>query len=289
MSSLISNQHAYFNIQRLTGAIDMYADTMREELIEIYLILSGEVIVEGKEHRELLGENNLYCISWKGYNRIDIGENTEGYLIRFNQALIYGGDKEFASLYFPSFQILTLRREVIQADYASLTDSTKMCEMMMQEFEKENNFKQQVLSGFMNIFLFHLMRKLDFLNCNNGDERRFSLIHKFNFLLEQNFKTNKKVSEYASLLSVTPNYLNASIKQATGNSASTHIRRRVVMEAVRKANLTGASMKEVAFDLGFNDNAHFSKFFKKASGTNFSELKKYPLTNAAVFSGTGVT
>ena len=93
-------------------------------------------------------------------------------------------------------------------------------------------------------------------------------------LLEQKFKTNKKVSDYAALLFVTPNYLNEIIKHATGNSAGFHIRQKVALEAVRQTKLTGASMKEVAGRLGFNDNAHFSKFFKKVAGRNFSDLKK---------------
>ena len=78
-------------------------------------------------------------------------------------------------------------------------------------------------------------------------------------------------------------YLNNIIKQATGNCAGFHIRQRIAGEAIRQAKLTGASMKEVASALGFDDNAHFSKFFKKTAGKNFSDIRKYDFKPAAGF------
>ena len=83
------------------------------------------------------------------------------------------------------------------------------------------------------------------------------------------------MSDYAALLFVSPNYLTQIVRQATGKSAGVHIRQRVVLEAVRQVKLTGASMKEVAHNLGFDDYAHFSKFFKKAAGKSFTEIRKY--------------
>ena len=51
-------------------------------------------------------------------------------------------------------------------------------------------------------------------------------------------------------------------------------RQRVVLEAKRQATYSGASMKEIAHQLGFDDIAHFSKFFKNFSGLSFSNYKK---------------
>jgi AraC-like DNA-binding protein len=64
------------------------------------------------------------------------------------------------------------------------------------------------------------------------------------------------------------------IKKNTGVSAGHLIRQRVVLEAKRLARYSGAGMKEIAYDLGFNDSAHFSRFFKSIAGTNFSDFKK---------------
>jgi AraC-like DNA-binding protein len=282
MALNMSGQYAYFSIQPLSNLTDLQAAPVGEGMFEICLVLRGKAILALPESRQLLTANSFYCTSRNRHNRVEAGKDTEGYLIRFNQALILSGDREFAGLYFPAFQIMSLRKEVIRLEDAAMYESMRLCEMMRLEFETQTNFKLQILSGFMNVLLFNLMRKINFLRSDFEDGRKFLLIHRFNVLLEKNFRTNKKVSDYAALLSITPSYLNLAIKKATGNSASSHIRRRVIMEAIRKVNLTGASLKEVACDLGFSDYAHFSKFFKKASGKNFSEVKKHEFANLEV-------
>ena len=75
-------------------------------------------------------------------------------------------------------------------------------------------------------------------------------------------------------LSVTPNYLNEVVKKNTGRTAGHHIRQRVALEAKRMGRYSDIAMKEIAYNLGFSDCGHFSKFFKTATGVNFSDFKK---------------
>jgi AraC-like DNA-binding protein len=82
------------------------------------------------------------------------------------------------------------------------------------------------------------------------------------------------VKQYATELHVSANHLNEVVKRITGRCAGNQIRERIVLEAKRKAVSPQTSMKEVAFDLGYDDMAHFSKFFKSVCGKNFSTFKK---------------
>lgn len=59
-----------------------------------------------------------------------------------------------------------------------------------------------------------------------------------------------------------------------GQHLSYYIRQRIVLDAKRQAIYVNASMKEIAYHLGFDDIAHFSKFFKNVSGMSFTEFKK---------------
>ncbi|MBO9659044.1 MAG: helix-turn-helix domain-containing protein [Chitinophagaceae bacterium] len=275
MAFNISCQQPFFSIHHLSDLRDLTDAPSGVDVYEMCLVLRGKAIFFLPENKQPLTANSFYCTTRNRHTYVEAGKDTEGYLIRFNQTFILSGDKEFTGLYFPAFQITSLREEVMRIGESAMCESIRLCETMRSEFETEANFKLQILSGFMNVLLFNLMRKIDFLRSDIEDGRRFLLIHQFNVLLEKNFRTSKKVSDYAALLSITPNYLNLAIKKATGKPASSHIRKRVIMEAIRKVNMTGASLKEIACDLGFNDYAHFSKFFKKGSGRNFSELRKY--------------
>lgn len=275
MSFLINQQPASFSIHPLKESATSGSNNTKDEIIAMFLVLNGKVVVHDKEVRVLLSNNNLYCTSANNDCTISVNRETEGYIIRFSRALLYSNDGDFNYSCFSAFQTMVLTGKIMQVEDSFLNEGKKLCEMMLQEFRNEQDFKMPMLSAFLNIFLFHLMRKLNSYLYNTRRPFRCTIVHQFNQLLEQHFKTAKKVSDYANLLSITPNHLNDTIRRATGQSAGNLIRQRVVLEAVRQARLTGASMKEVAYSLGFNDNAHFSKFFKKAAGKNFTEVKKY--------------
>lgn len=82
------------------------------------------------------------------------------------------------------------------------------------------------------------------------------------------------MSDYASKLVVTPNHLNETIKKTTGFPVSEHIKKRVILEAKRLAVIGNSSAKEIAHSLGFDDEAHFSKYFKNNAGLTYSAYRQ---------------
>jgi AraC family transcriptional activator of pobA len=133
--------------------------------------------------------------------------------------------------------------------------------------------RMELLKGLLNIFLIYFSRNLNKLPNNNVPNREKDLVNKFIGLLKKHFHTRKFVTDYASLLAVTPNYLNRTVKKVTGFPTSHHIQQQIILEAKRQAIYTSESMKQIAYSLGFDNPAHFSKFFKNNCGVNFTEFK----------------
>ena len=80
--------------------------------------------------------------------------------------------------------------------------------------------------------------------------------------------------DYASLLYITPNHLNALCKELLGESAGELIRKRIILEAKRLLVIKDYSIAEVAYELNFNDNSYFTKFFKKIEGMTPEDFRK---------------
>lgn len=139
---------------------------------------------------------------------------------------------------------------------------------------KEQGAEDPIVPELMKVMLLLLNQKSNTVAEKVNGYGNIFLVKKFFNLLEQNFLTMKMVNNYARELSVTPNYLNETIKKNTGFSARHHIQQRVIMEAKRKIMQEGLSMKEIAYYLGFDDSYHFSKYFKNVSGSNFSDFRK---------------
>ncbi|GAA0884359.1 helix-turn-helix transcriptional regulator [Sphingobacterium siyangense subsp. cladoniae] len=96
---------------------------------------------------------------------------------------------------------------------------------------------------------------------------RTELISKrFQQLLEINYLTSKRPNEYAKQLHISTHYLNESVKNTTGLSVSQHIQNRVILEAKRLLYHTDKSVKEIAFELGYDDYPYFSRIFTRAVG-----------------------
>jgi AraC family transcriptional activator of pobA len=68
--------------------------------------------------------------------------------------------------------------------------------------------------------------------------------------------------------------LNRTLKKTTGYTASHHIQQQIILEAKRQAMYLSTSMKQTAYYLGFDNLAHFSKYFKQNCGMNFTDFKK---------------
>jgi AraC family transcriptional activator of pobA len=106
---------------------------------------------------------------------------------------------------------------------------------------------------------------------------KFDLLRKFNMLLEQHFRTEHEVRFYAGALHRSPKTLSNLFALIDYPAPSLLIQRRIILEARRYMNFTKMTAKEIAYTLGFTSPAHFSNFFKKHSGINFS-LSRYQET-----------
>ncbi|OXE99974.1 AraC-like DNA-binding protein [Flavobacterium araucananum] len=100
------------------------------------------------------------------------------------------------------------------------------------------------------------------------------LASRFKKLIFANIKTNHQVNYYASLLNVTPNHLNKSVKSATGKTATKWIDDAILLEAKYLLFQTTLSINEIAMQVGHEDHSYFSRFFKKQEGITPIQYRK---------------
>jgi AraC family transcriptional activator of pobA len=86
-------------------------------------------------------------------------------------------------------------------------------------------------------------------------------------LVNRHFRDHHPAEFYASHLGISPTHLNRIVKAATGQSTNTLIASRLIDQAKRDLVFTSANIKQIAYDLGFNDPAYFSRFFTKETGS----------------------
>ena len=111
---------------------------------------------------------------------------------------------------------------------------------------------------------------------------RDTLVQRFKMLLEQHVRQQQRLRYYAEKLGVTADHLSRVCRAPTGASALDLLHERLILEARRLLAYTPNPVSAVAFELGFDDPAYFSRFFSKLVGQSPSGYR------AAVSRGTGL-
>jgi AraC-like DNA-binding protein len=89
----------------------------------------------------------------------------------------------------------------------------------------------------------------------------------FKLFVEDNLTDQPAITEIADKLALSTDCLYRIVKQHSGVSPKEFITDRLIMEARRRMyNNQNTSVKELAFELGFNDPSYFSRLFKKVTG-----------------------
>lgn len=139
-------------------------------------------------------------------------------------------------------------------------------------------YQRQMAGTYLRLILLRCGR----LRASDGHEvaqGENELWPRFRHLLETRFRQWHQVSDYADALAVTPGHLNDLVKQASGRSAKQVIQERLMLEARRAAWFSDASLKQIAYELGFADPAYFSRLFRRCSGQPFSAFREQVQAN----------
>lgn len=224
--------------------------------------------VKERSAHHYIGSSLIVCEAIE-LSRLSIPELTNGFVISFTSSFYDFTNQE--SVANGTYQLLRQPAPIKLGDDA-FNDTKFVVDMMFREFSARTNQRSETLKHYLSIFLMYVSSYIE--PTRNGLlEAEGGLIRKFRVLLDENFKTLKMVANYADLLAITPNYLNEAVKKSTGHSAGYHIRQRVAAEAKRLAQ-PKSCLKEIAYDLGFLDLAHFSKFFRNTTGLSFSDYRR---------------
>jgi AraC-like DNA-binding protein len=121
------------------------------------------------------------------------------------------------------------------------------------------NARVRLLALIINLWVEQVHGKASLNHYNN-------LAFQFHSLVQNHYKTQKSVSFYAKELCITPNYLGVICRKQYKISPLDFIKERILLETKKLLHSSDKSIKEIAFELGFQNFSHFSYFFRVQTG-----------------------
>jgi len=146
-------------------------------------------------------------------------------------------------------------------------------ENLIEEFTNSDTAQYDMLQTYLKQLIIYAVR-IQKDNHLLKEDSESKLFKDFSLLVEMNFKKMHSVTEYANRLGISPKSLTKNFQKAGTNTPSDFIKNRIVLEAKRQLIYSSDSVKQIAFDLGFNDPAYFTRFFTKSAAKSPLQFKK---------------
>ena len=263
----------YISLQDIRGDINILFDTRLDSPLIIVWTKDENTVIEFEGESFNLSKNTIICLT-KFYD-LKFVSLTDASLIKFNREFycVLDHDKEvsckgvlfFGANQLPYFQIPENELETFEIVW-------KMFELEMQtKDEMQLEMLQTILKRFL-ILCTRIYKNTHQLSQLQIEES--NILREFNYLVEQNFREKRTVQEYADLLNKSPKTLSNLFSKISEKSPLQLIHERISIEARRLLRYTDKSIKEITYDLNFEDIQTFSRFFKKMEKMSPSDFKK---------------
>ncbi|ASE61214.1 hypothetical protein CEQ15_06730 [Chryseobacterium indologenes] len=217
----------------------------------------------------------LFLLHPKNVHRIHKKTPTSGGVIKFNDNFFVNdsSSSKFLLKYsvFDDIDVLP----VISLSEEEKTEVTDFFALMCRQAESRDAFSPPIIMNLLKSFLIKVYQ-IKKKSCHIGDisDHRFLRFKQFQELLENHFTRHHQVSFYAGKLNISSKTLSKVCKLISHKTAQDLIKERILLEAKRMLLYTDMSVKEVAYYLGFEDHAYFTRFFTSNVLQNPSDFKK---------------
>lgn len=175
-------------------------------------------------------------------------------------------------LFFGSFGNLFIE---VNSDHQQKLDTLR--NIFIEEFKTTDSTQTGMLQMLLKRLIIIITRLAKEQYTQNQEARGgtgFEMVRQYNILIEKHFRKEHQVQFYAGQLNKSPKTLSNVFARFNQGSPLNVLHERIVTEAKRLLYYSDKSAKEVAYELGFDDAGHFSRFFKNFSGMNVSAFRK---------------
>ena len=218
-----------------------------------------------------VNRGSVFFMSPSEIHSWNFSDDTDGYVLFFNHSfyLMDALSKQLFKL--PFFKSKDKIRHALLNE-EELKNIEIVFKSIVIEAESASAFKNAILRSYLDVLLFKFA---DIITINN-DERiqPISLVPELEILIESFFMEHQPVSFYAEKLNTTSQQLNSITKNYLNKTVAELIQERMIAEAKRLMVYSSITISEIAYQLNFNDNSYFNRFFKKAEKCTPEQFRK---------------
>lgn len=238
----------------------------RNNYFTIIMVTSGEGVAKVDLNEYSFKENTLFAFYPYQPFMLDSDGALFGVCIQFHHDFfcIYRHHKEIAAngVLFNNIY----RQPFIRLQEDSKKALLNIVTEIVHELQMEALRKDEVLVSYLKIFLVLATRiKLEQQSVREttmSNIKQLTIVQNLRNAIEENFRLKHSAGDYAEMLHVTLISLSRVTKNHFNKTLSDLITERIIVEAKRELYLSDKTIKEIAYELGYEDEYYFSRVFK---------------------------
>jgi AraC family transcriptional activator of pobA len=238
---------------------------LHQSLHQLMLVLDGRGVVLAEGARSQYRPPALLLMPAGSVHGFEFEPGTTGHVVSLSVELVreLGNRDARIGTLFARPTTVGLDQKALRA-----TDLARSVRLLEREFARTGTGHQLSLYGWVEVLLGNALR----LTGGLADPAapavggRRLLITRFNALVERRFRDDQGVAEYARALHVSESRLRNATLAVTGQTPLQLIHARILLEAKRQLHYTDSPIGEIAWTLGFEDPAYFTRFFARRTG-----------------------
>ncbi|MBS1688833.1 MAG: helix-turn-helix domain-containing protein [Bacteroidetes bacterium] len=255
-----------FSIRRITDLLkgnDLFHDLHRHDYFFVLALKKGKGTHEIDFTSYNIDNNSIFILRPGQVHKLELKADSLGYIMEFNTAFYHPANvfaiqrlKKAGNKNLCEFQSVRFDKLLHILD--------NIC---IEEDDRSYGYKEAIKS-YLDLFFIEFTRQSRsptkaIPDANTYSQEKFEELL---LLLDANITTHKTVSKYAELLNLSGYQINAITKSMVGKTASALIDEQIVLETKRHLLATSNQIKDIAFNLGYEDISYFIRFFKKKTG-----------------------
>ncbi|MBQ4828425.1 helix-turn-helix domain-containing protein [Alteromonas sp. MMG017] len=235
-------------------------------LSQIIAVFNGQWTVDlDDKHHELLGDW-LVLIPAGVVHGFHFASNTQGFVLSLNDSLLAGNGQSDTNI--SELSALDWRPQTLKFKNAEqISHFCNYIKLLKHELTADGVAQNLAVNHLVQMILVTVLRqqRLQDMTLSNAS-RESDILLKFRALIEQHYQHHLTVKGYAQHLHISVSKLNRLCRTLLHGSPKAIIHQRLLIEAKRSLVYTKQSVEEISAQLGFNDPAYFSRYFKKMEG-----------------------
>lgn len=242
------------------------------DLVQLLYLRKGqvEIDIEGVKHQ--VGHACIQIVPALCVHGFKFSPGAQGYSLSFSAPLIAQFEQQFGR----PLQVLTQARCVPVK--SSGRQISTLFSTLQSEYEGQGEARDMMLHSLISALLVWLNRQCDPAPSGSSRvERKRSVMHQFNQLVERHYREQLPVTYYACEVGLSSVHLNNLCHEFYGYSALNVLHQRVLLEAKRSLLYTSMTISQISEYLGFSDATYFSRFFRRYANTTPKDFRHHPM------------